>query len=196
MVPPDSDRVSPAPPYSGYHYFRNLTNTGLSPSTMQLSNCLLVQFLQRMWSYYPVAPVSTTVWANPRSLAATWGITVVFSSCGYLDVSVLRVCFLSDIPINRDGLPHSDIFGSLVACTYPKLFAACHVLHRLQMPRHPPYTLTYFLPYFVLDSIDSYFIKISSRSFSSLLRIPFQHVNELISSLSVWLGAECYCQPS
>ena len=31
------------------------------------------------------------VWANPLSLAATDGITVVFSSCGYLDVSVPRV---------------------------------------------------------------------------------------------------------
>ena len=31
------------------------------------------------------------VWAAPRSLAATYGITIVFFSCGYLDVSVPRV---------------------------------------------------------------------------------------------------------
>ena len=31
------------------------------------------------------------VWATPRSLAATYGITLVFFSCGYLDVSVPRV---------------------------------------------------------------------------------------------------------
>jgi hypothetical protein len=31
------------------------------------------------------------VWANPRSLATTYGITIVFFSCGYLDVSVPRV---------------------------------------------------------------------------------------------------------
>jgi hypothetical protein len=31
---------------------------------------------------------SRTVWATPRSLAATEGITIVFSSSGYLDVSV------------------------------------------------------------------------------------------------------------
>jgi hypothetical protein len=31
------------------------------------------------------------VWAVPRSLAATDGITIVFFSCGYLDVSVPRV---------------------------------------------------------------------------------------------------------
>ena len=31
------------------------------------------------------------VWASPRSLATTYGITIVFFSCGYLDVSVPRV---------------------------------------------------------------------------------------------------------
>ena len=41
--------------------------------------------------------------------------------------------------------PHSEIFGSLVMCTYPKLIAAYHVLHRLREPRHPPYALSYFL---------------------------------------------------
>jgi len=35
-------------------------------------------------------------------------------------------------------LPHSDICGSTVARTSPQLFAACHVLHRLSVPRHPP----------------------------------------------------------
>ena len=27
--------------------------------------------------------------------------------------------------------PHSEILGSTVACTYPRLIAACHVLHHL-----------------------------------------------------------------
>ena len=40
------------------------------------------------------------------------------------------------------GLPHSDIFGSKRACRSPKHFAACHVLHRLSVPRHPPSTLS------------------------------------------------------
>ena len=35
------------------------------------------------------------VWANPRSLATTYGITFVFFSSAYLDVSVQRVCPLS-----------------------------------------------------------------------------------------------------
>src|SRR5215212_7814333 len=40
------------------------------------------------------------------------------------------------------GFPHSEICGSKVAHTSPKLIAACHVLHRLCMPRHPRIALT------------------------------------------------------
>ena len=39
------------------------------------------------------------------------------------------------------GLPHSDIHGSMRMCRSPWLFAACHVLLRLLMPRHPPCAL-------------------------------------------------------
>jgi hypothetical protein len=42
------------------------------------------------------------------------------------------------------GFPHSDISGSTVICTSPKLFAACHVLLRLPEPRHPPFALFCF----------------------------------------------------
>ena len=45
----------------------------------------------------PTTPASirALVWAYPVSLAATQGITIVFSSSGYLDVSVPRVSSLS-----------------------------------------------------------------------------------------------------
>ena len=39
------------------------------------------------------------------------------------------------------GLPHSEIHGSKGARPSPRLFAACHVLHRLSVPRHPPNAL-------------------------------------------------------
>ena len=42
---------------------------------------------------------------------------------------------------SRGGLPHSDIHGSTPARGSPWLFAACHVLHRLLVPRHPPNAL-------------------------------------------------------
>src|ERR1051325_4278227 len=40
------------------------------------------------------------------------------------------------------GLPHSEIPGSKRACRSPRLIAACCVLHRLSVPRHPPSTLS------------------------------------------------------
>ena len=43
------------------------------------------------------------------------------------------------------GFPHSEISGSMRICRSPKLIAACHVLHRLLVPRHSPcalYSLT------------------------------------------------------
>ncbi len=43
--------------------------------------------------------------------------------------------------MTRAGLPHSEILGSKVVCTSPRLIAAYHVLHRLPVPRHPPYAL-------------------------------------------------------
>ena len=39
------------------------------------------------------------------------------------------------------GFPHSEICGSMAICAYPQLIAACHVLHRLLMPRHSPCAL-------------------------------------------------------
>src|SRR6266852_5201251 len=40
------------------------------------------------------------------------------------------------------GLPHSEIPGSKRACRSPRHIAACHVLRRLSVPRHPPSTLS------------------------------------------------------
>ena len=41
----------------------------------------------------------------------------------------------------RTGFPHSEISGSKLMCSSPKLIAAYHVLHRLLMPRHSPCAL-------------------------------------------------------
>ena len=38
-------------------------------------------------------------------------------------------------------MPHSEILGSQLACSSPRLIAAYHVLHRLTVPRHPPCAL-------------------------------------------------------
>ena len=47
---------------------------------------------------------------------------------------------------HRGGLPHSDTQGSTPARGFPWIFAACHVLHRLLVPRHPPNALLILTP--------------------------------------------------
>ena len=103
----------------------------------------------RMQSEPPDA--CTRVWALPRSLAATYGITIVFSSSGYLDVSVHRVPHAwlwihhALTEGSSAGFPHSDICGSQCICHSPQLFAAYHVFLRLSVPRHPPCALFSFI---------------------------------------------------
>ena len=90
----------------------------------------------------------TMVWALPRSLAATYGIDVSFSSSAYLDVSVQRVpsvylCIQYTVTEGCSaGFPHSDICGSSDICSLPQLIAAYHVFLRLSVPRHPPCALS------------------------------------------------------
>ncbi len=45
------------------------------------------------------------------------------------------------IRIVEGGFPHSEILGSKLVRSSPKLIAAYHVLHRLSAPRHPPNAL-------------------------------------------------------
>ncbi len=53
-----------------------------------------------------------------------------------------RLCIQRAVSeLHSEGFPHSDISGSVPACGSPELFAACHVLHRLLAPRHPPHAL-------------------------------------------------------
>ncbi len=87
-------------------------------------------------------------WASPRSLATTNGVSFDFLSFGYLDVSVPRVRFINPMysvndTVKNGGLPHSDTCGSKTALVSPQLFAECHVLLRLLVPRHPLNALNY-----------------------------------------------------
>ena len=52
----------------------------------------------------------------------------------------MHLCIQCMIP-HRGGLPHSDTPGSKLARSSSGIFAACHVLHRLLVPRHPPNAL-------------------------------------------------------
>ena len=129
MVPLCSNRISRVPPYSriqqsghirGYHPLwpdfpdrsaYNCRTTGL----FRVRSPLLAESL--LMSF----PPGTEMFQFPG-----------FASTHY--VFMCRYLLLG-------GLPHSDIHGSTPARGSPWLFAACHVLHRLLVPRHPPNAL-------------------------------------------------------
>ena len=45
------------------------------------------------------------------------------------------------LQITASAFPHSEISGSKLTYSSPKHIVVSHVLHRLLMPRHPPYAL-------------------------------------------------------
>ena len=122
MVPPSSNRISRVPPYL-FAYLVPLINFRL-------------QGYHLLWPSFPEC--STNLYAKicqalPRSLAATQGISVDFFSCGYLDVSVPHVRFVTIVTMTHKcaGFPHSDISGSKFICQLPEAFRR---LSRLSSP--------------------------------------------------------------
>ena len=124
----------------------HLSLTGLSPSLAGFPKTILLNSLNQLCG------------PNPRMHAPWFGLFrfrspllteshVVFSSSGYLDVSVHRVPLHTlwiGVWIHEVfscGFPHSEICGSMDICSLPQLIAAYHVFHRLLVPRHPPYAL-------------------------------------------------------
>ena len=147
MGPPASDRVSRVRSYSGSTLLPvNFVYGTFTPFGLPFQTCSTIDTDCLMSVRNPDSKLP--VWPLSRSLAATWKIDVSFSSYGYLDVSVPRVSFSQTIcficgylSITLSEFPHSDICGSMDICSLPQLFAACHVLLRLPVPRHPPYAL-------------------------------------------------------
>ena len=146
MVPARSHKVSRVSWYSGYRLvFLDFAYGAftLSRWSFQGHSAILKESITRS----EPRSARTPVWALPRSLAATYGITFVFFSSGYLDVSVHRVPLHTlwiGVWIHEVfscGFPHSDICGSQCICHSPQLFAAYHVFLRLLVPRHPPCAL-------------------------------------------------------
>eukprot|EP01009_Symbiontida_sp_KSa7_P009442 NODE_789_length_773_cov_828.412983_g603_i0.p1 GENE.NODE_789_length_773_cov_828.412983_g603_i0~~NODE_789_length_773_cov_828.412983_g603_i0.p1 ORF type:complete len:92 (+),score=1.37 NODE_789_length_773_cov_828.412983_g603_i0:375-650(+) len=89
--------------------FADRTITFFGPSFQM---CSAIHTSKTSQPYNPTAAVTSVVWANSRSLAATWEITIVFSSSAYLDVSVQRVCLpYGIIYLQYTGLPHSETSG-------------------------------------------------------------------------------------
>ena len=134
MDPPASHRVPRAPCYSG------------TPAIMQGSRFRILD-CHHLWSDFPDRSAcdafvtayqrpqpqraSSLVWAFPLSLAATYGVSVDFLSCRYLDVSVPCVDLAWPMHSARDdgiwlpsptGLPHSEIPGLTDARLLPRAY--------------------------------------------------------------------------
>ena len=126
------------------------SGTGLSPPAARLSSRFPSPLPCNTAVLQPPACVATRrVWAPPRSLAATGGIIGLFSfppGTKMFQFPGLALPHPAEVPVlQTGGLSHSEIRGSTVTCTYPRLVAACHVLRRLREPRHPPCALNHFL---------------------------------------------------
>ena len=120
--------------------------TGLSPTLAGFPKTILLNLSDQLRGPNPGMHAFRFGLFRFRSPLLTESL-VVFSSSGYLDVSVHRVPFHTlwigvwILEVCSSGFPHSDISGSKDICSSPKLFAAYHVFHRLLVPRHPPCAL-------------------------------------------------------
>ena len=147
MVPPTSHKVSRVSWYFGSCRLRPVFRYGAFTLSGRLSQSRSAGLPESGLRSEP-RNARIPVWPLPRSLAATCGIDVSFSSSGYLDVSVHRVPLHAlwigawMTGVCPAGFPHSEIHGSRDICSSPWLFAAYHVFLRLSVPRHPPCALS------------------------------------------------------
>ena len=111
--------------------------TGFSPSLMQLSRCFHSAPGHRYVVLQPRMCVATQpVWANPRSLATTGGITILFSSPA--GTKMFQVPAFASLHLSRDDSP-SDCrvvpFGNPGVNGHMRLTRAYRSLSR---PSSPP----------------------------------------------------------
>ena len=89
--------------------------------------------------------------------------------------------------LHHSGLPHSEILESTFARNSSRLIAAGHVLHRLLMPRHPPYALIHLFEHLLLEMSDSILLASSTEFFVcaisrlSKINAPLQRQEEALS---------------
>ena len=158
MVPAPSVKVPRVSTYSGYRHVTSSFAYGAFTLSGWLSQNHSITLGSHLRSPNPSMHAHWFGLFRFRSPLLTES-HVVFSSSGYLDVSVHRVPFpelwigSGTTEVCSARFPHSEISGSMGICPSPKLFAAYHVLHRLLVPRHPPYALISITKRFALTGM-------------------------------------------
>ena len=160
VVHPGSDRVSRARPYSGTasrrpvwvrvrgcHPLRPALPCRSAPQPdlrpgAAAPGCAALQPRRR--NPCRVCPLDGLA-IGPLSLAATRGVSRLISSppgtemFQFPGLSSPRLCVQrGDMHTAVHGFAHSETPGSKDVCSSPGIIAACRVLHRLPVPRHPP----------------------------------------------------------
>ena len=151
MVPPDSGRIPPVPPYSGYSPLNiPFSHTGLSPSTAALSRALPLRYVHDLGVLQPrrrldVPGLGSSAFARHYSR----------NHCYFLLLKVLR-CFSSlRSPLSQIG-DRPSVYR-VAPFGYPRIYAYLQLpeaFRSLSRPSSPPiakastirpYLLLYFL---------------------------------------------------
>ena len=164
MVPVASNRISRVRSYSGtdleraQHFaYGALTLCGPASQPVRLY-CAFVT-LRTACRRLTISPTTPRMLGLHAIAQARFGLVpfrspllrefeVSFLSSGYLDVSVRLLTFpilcvqiRDDRALPQPGFPIRKSAGQRLFSASPRLIAAVHVLHRLLVPRHPPYAL-------------------------------------------------------
>ena len=153
MVSVDSRRVSRAPRYSGTRFeSRSFSSTRLSrsmaplPRGLRLTTGLVTLLLRALQPrrYRNIYGLGCCDFARHyfrnRGFFLFLQVLRWFTSLGLLDPTY--VFSGSYLRFAQVGFPIRTSSDITPVCGFPKLIAACHVLHRLFLPRHPPCALS------------------------------------------------------
>ena len=202
MGPPASYRVSRVRYYSGATCrYRDFAYGDFTLCVLLFQNSSAILPTDVKWSTTPKNksfglasfPFARRYLGN-RCFFLFLGLLRCFSSPRFL---LMHYVFMHGyLHITTGGFPHSEICGSTDMCSLPQLIAACHVLLRLPVPRHPPYALSHltfcslFFPTTSLLQVHLSVAYSSTRPPHSLLRLVLRK-KFLRSSFEITISSRC-----
>ena len=125
-----------------------ISSTGVSPSSLGCSKTIRLSSLNSTW--WSATPKNKSFglasfpfarrYLGNRCFFLLLGLLRCFSSPRFL---ILRYFIHTAVPAHyyRWVPPFGNLRFITDICSLPQLIAACHVLRRLLVPRHPPYAL-------------------------------------------------------